>query len=334
MRVPDEMWREGAALLGADVRELAPTLLEFRLDGATVRIRGQTTPFADPVSTEVASDKPLAYRILSEAGLPVPAHAVVDAGDLGTAAAFLERVSPPCIVKPVRGGGGEGITGEVRTTEQLRRALTRAGRFDLRVLIEQQLEGDSYRLLLLDGNVLDVLRRSRPQITGDGIATIQELVFAEYARRIDAGGAAGLKKFVVDLDCLFALERAGRRISSVLPAGESIVIKTATNYNGPGESETVFPPIPRELVEPARVAAEALGVRLAGVDVLTTDPGRPLSESGGVVLEVNPVPGLTHHYNVADPARATRIAAPILQALLQQAGVDGASRRAVRAGRP
>jgi D-alanine-D-alanine ligase-like ATP-grasp enzyme len=311
-RVAEQMWREAAAELGAEVRPLAPTLLEFSLDGATTRIRGQTTPLADPVSTEIAENKALAYQVLAEAGLPVPVHQVVGVENGGSAI----DVPGPWIIKPVGSGGGAGVTGEVRTPAQLRRALVHAWKFDTAAIVEQQADGDTYRLLVLDGKLLDVLRRTRPRITGDGHSTIEELIFREYSRRIGAEGPSGLKHFAVDLDCLFTLERAGRRIDSVLGDGESVVIKTATNYNGPRETETVRGLVPAGLRDAATAAAAALGVRLAGVDIVMSDPARPLAEGGGVVLEANPVPGLTHHYNVADAAGATRIAVPILRALL------------------
>jgi D-alanine-D-alanine ligase-like ATP-grasp enzyme len=48
------------------------------------------------------------------------------------------------------------------------------------------------------------------------------------------------------------------------------------------------------------------------------DVERPLAESNGVVLEVNPIPGLQHHYNVAEPEAATRVAVPVLEALFAQ----------------
>ncbi len=310
-RVAEQMWREAAAELGADVRELAPTLLEFSLDGTTTRIRGQTTPLADPVSTEVAENKALALRILGEAGLPVPAHELLEAG----AGERRTGVQPPWIVKPAGGAGGAGVTGEVRREEQLGRALVHAWKYDSTAIVEQQAEGDTYRVLVLDGEILDVIRRTRPRITGDGCSTIEELIFTEYARRIGAEGPSGLKHLAVDLDCLFTLERAGLEPKSVLADGESAVIKTATNYNGPEETETVDGPAPG-LADASRCAARALGVRLAGVDIVTTDPVKPLAETGGIVLEANPVPGLTHHYNVADSAGATRIAVPILRALL------------------
>jgi cyanophycin synthetase len=312
-RVPDRMWREAAAELGAEVRELAPEVLEFAVGGATTRVRGQTTPFADPVSESVASDKPLAYRLLADAGLPVPEHALMSVRAVADAEAFVARVGGPCIVKPARGGGGAGVTGEVRTPAQLRRALVSAARFDSDVLLEHQVAGDSYRVLLLDGEVLDVIKRARPTITGDGRSTIEELMFREYATRIAADDASGLKPFVVDLDCLFTLAAAGRTIHTVLAAGEAARLKTATNFNSADESETLPAPYPEALIDLARRAATAVGSRLAGVDVVAADSS---AAAGAVVLEVNATPGLTHHYNVADPSSSSRIAVPILAALL------------------
>jgi D-alanine-D-alanine ligase-like ATP-grasp enzyme len=316
-RVPDDMWREAAAELGADVRELAPMLLEFRLGQAVTRVRGQTTPFADPISEAVASDKPVAYRVLAEAGVPVPRHELAGIGQRGAAEQFLVRTGGPCVVKPARGRGGSGITGEVRTAAQMRRALVSAGRFDRQAIIEQQYPGDSYRLLILDGEILDIIKRPRPRVVGDGRSTIEALMFRQYDRRIKDEGPSGLKPLSVDLDCLFTLEQSGHTVRDVLAPGASVTIKTVTNYNGPEECLTVPPPYPEVMVTLARRAAAALAVRLGGVDLVADE------EANAVVLEVNAIPGLTHHYNVADAVRAQHIAVPILASLLQAGAGSG-----------
>jgi D-alanine-D-alanine ligase-like ATP-grasp enzyme len=313
-RVAELMWREAADELGADMRELGPGLFEFRLGERHARVLGQNTPFANAVAEALASDKPLAYRVLADAGLPTPHHALVSVGDGAQASDFLAGAQGPLVVKPARGRGGAGVTGGVRSPMQLRKALVSAGRYAAEALIEQQVDGDSYRLLLLDGEVLDVIARSRPTVIGDGQRTIEELMFEQYARRIATDAPSGLKPLVVDLDCLFTLERAGLGIRSVPADGASVTIKTATNFNAPEETRTVHPPYPEAFVSLARRAAAALDVRLAGVDLVASDGGET------VVLEVNPVPGLTHHYNVAEPQRATPVAVPILRSLLVSNG--------------
>jgi D-alanine-D-alanine ligase-like ATP-grasp enzyme len=315
----ETIWAEAAQELGAELRQISPRLFRFRRDGVTVHVLGQRTPFADPVSIELASEKHLSYDLIAGAGVPVPARVVVAPDDHRAARAFLEEGPVPCVVKPVRGGGGQGVTASVMTGAQLVRAMGRGGLTGRDLLIERQVEGDHYRILLLDGEVLDVLRRDRPQVVGDGDSTIEQLMFAEYARRLASTAPDGLKPFPVDLDCLFTLERAGLHLNTVLPEGNVTIVKSATNISGSRECTTFRGSVSAQLVAEACAAAAALGVRLGGVDIVTTDPSASLVESGGVVLEVNPIPGLVHHYNVADPAAATRVAVPILAALFENA---------------
>jgi glutathione synthase/RimK-type ligase-like ATP-grasp enzyme len=65
-------------------------------------------------------------------------------------------------------------------------------------------------------------------------------------------------------------------------------------------------------VNEARRSVEAIGLRLAGVDVIAESITTSLAASGGVLLEVNGGPGLHHHYLVSDPNGATDVCTPIL----------------------
>jgi cyanophycin synthetase len=313
------MWSEAATALGASFRELTPWLFEFSRDGLAVHVLGQRTPFADPVSIELASAKDLTYELLARAGVRVPEYIVVHRSDRHAAYAFLETGPAPLVVKPARGGGGgRGVTPSIETGSQLERALRHAGSTSELVLVERQAVGEHFRFLLLDGEVLDVIRRGRPEVVGDGTSTIEELMFAEYERRLETDTTEGMKPFPVDLDCLFTLERQGLHLSSRPAEGATVVVKSATNVSGGPACVPLREPVAHEVVAEVRAAAAAVGVRLAGVDVVAPDVGRPLASSNGVVLEVNPIPGLQHHYNVAEPEAATRVAIPVLEALFAQ----------------
>lgn len=317
------MWEDAAQTLGAELRRCSPTVLEFRLGAARAHVtHGMTTSFADRVSGELVLDKPLTLGLLAEAGLPVPAHVTLERSERALARDFLERIGGFVVVKPAHGAGGGGVVGHVATPEQLDAALRSSGRYCERVLLEEQLPGDAYRLTLLDGQLLDVVRREHPTILGDGHSTIAELIGDEYERRIASGGDTwGFKPLELDLDCLFTLAAAGLEPASVLPAGAAARIRTASNFSGPERSFTAGDEVSASLVEAARRAAELVSMRLAGVDVVVADPTLPL-EAGGALLEVN-APGLHHHYNVADRSGACAIAVPILAALL---GVDDPGR--------
>jgi D-alanine-D-alanine ligase-like ATP-grasp enzyme len=313
------MWRDAAVAVGADVRRLGPSLLEVRRGDAVTRIaHEQTTPFCDQVAFQLASDKASAHRVIAEAGVPVPEQAVVGAGEYALAEASLAGMTAPLIVKPARGSGGAGVVGHIRTRSQLRHALHDVWRYGSAAVLQRQIVAPTFRLLFLDGELLDVLRRPVPCVVGNGRSAVSTLVSLEARRRIAAGGVArGLPHLEIDLDCLFTLESIGYGPRSVPAMGEAVAVRSATNLCAPEETETVVGLLHDSTVEAARHAASAVGVRLAGVDVVTESPGSPLQDSGGAVLEVNPVPGLTQHYLVANRAERRDVAVPVLERLLE-----------------
>jgi D-alanine-D-alanine ligase-like ATP-grasp enzyme len=320
------LWRDAADQLGADVRELslsdelAPPIFEFRLAGAVTRVYGQQTPFVERPSTAVTSDKPLTYGLLTEAGIPVPEHVVIDARDFAAALSFLERGPVPCLVKPATGRGGEGVIGSIRTPSQLRRALLHASAESSVLLVERQLDGDQLRAVVLQGEILVVLRRVRPRVLGDGEASVAELMRREYEARLKVEGAAGLKPFRIGLDCVHTLEEQGLSLRSVPPADASLTVMTATNFGGTRDSEAIASPFSMALEAEVVKAADVLGVRLAGVDLITPDPSRSLASSAGAILDVGSAPAL---HNLGDASTALPVLVAILRALLTDARAAG-----------
>ncbi len=115
--VAEGMWREAALAIGADFRTISNTTYEFRRGSARAFVDSQTTPLADPVSQKLADDKPLAYDLLSEAGVPVPTRVVVSSDAHTAGARFAEEVGGPVLVKPARGFGGAGDVRAARAEE-------------------------------------------------------------------------------------------------------------------------------------------------------------------------------------------------------------------------
>jgi cyanophycin synthetase len=314
----ERIWREAAERVHASFAELAPGLFECRRDGAVARVYQQLVALDDPVTLRVALDKALVHRLLGQVGVRIPEHLEFDAADPGPALEFLARAGGSCVVKPAAGtGGGSGTTTDIAAPEELLRARLHAGAG--RLLIERQVEGAVYRLLLLDGELLDVVRSVPGHLVGDGRASVEQLIARENERRLRAAGAAKLSPLGVNLDMVIALERAGLTLSSVPAAGRRVRLGTVTNNNLVEDNETFHGELAQEILTQARTAQRAVGLRLAGVDVITPDPSLPLAQAGGVINEVNGTPGLHHHYLVADPRRATPVAVPVLERVLAEA---------------
>lgn len=314
------IWGEAAEAIGAEISELPGGFLEIRTGGARTRVQDNLVMLDDAVTLRFALQKTLVSTLLAGHGLPVPEWAEFDSGDLSAALQFMTSGPVPCVVKPVASSGGYAVTSGIRTEADLLRARLRAARVDRRLMIERQAQGVMYRFLLLEGELLDVVRRHPPRVVGDGRSTIGELIAAENRRRIADRHREMLWPLRVDLDCVLTLQSAGLSLSSVPASGQAVAVKTVVSQSTTRDNETVREEISPELVAEARRAAELVGMRLAGVDVITPDIGASLANAGGVILEVNGPPGLNYHYDVADPANATRVAIPILKRLLTVSG--------------
>jgi cyanophycin synthetase len=220
------------------------------------------------------------------------------------------------VVKPADGAGGGGVTCSVESADDLGRAWIAASRLASRILVERAVPGDEYRLLFLDGRLLDVVRRAPPSLTGDGRSTVGDLIAVENQRRLDDGGRSEVTRLLhVDLECELTLRSHQLSLGSVPGKDSAVTAKRAVSDNARSQNVTVRE-LSDDLVATAAVAAGETRLRLAGVDLVTPDPTRPLRDAGGVVLEVNGTPGLHYHYQVADREGATQVAVPILEALL------------------
>ena len=94
---------------------------------------------------------------------------------------------------------------------------------------------------------------------------------------------------------LTVLAEQGYDPDSVPPAGAVVLIRRNANLSTGGTATDVTDEVHPEVAACAVDAARAIGLDIAGVDIVARDIGRPLQEQGGVIVEVNAGPGLRMH---------------------------------------
>lgn len=313
----ERAWREAAEELGATLRTLGSGFQEITLDGVRTLVNDNASAIDDPVMLDLLSDKPLTYKLLAEESLPIPPHAVFSLKRFEVAAEFLRNSPTPCVVKPARGtGGGRGITTGIRTRSELARAAAGAAAYCDDVVIERQVAGENYRLLYLDGELIDSFIREAPSVTGDGRSTVRELVRRANAERCEKGAGISQVLLTIDMDMKRTLTGQGLTLRSVPPAKHRVVLKTVVNENRGDDNATATHRLCPSIIEDGARAVRATGVRLGGVDVITRDPGVPLAEAGGVIIEVNAPPNYYYHYHKRDGAFP--VAVHVLKRLLAE----------------
>ncbi len=310
-----QIWTTAADRAGARVRETAGGFLQVSRGPATTLVRENLTELDSPVVLERAGDRLASAAHLAAAGLPVTDALGYTPADSGPALEFL-RTHGTCVVKPAYGtGAGRGVTCDVRTVDEFVRASLSAVRHCPELVIERQLQGAEYRLLVLDGTVVGAVRRSPPEVVGDGRSSVVDLVLAENQRRLDAQGREGLFLLGLGLDACLALRRQGLSPASVPESGRRVTVARAVNSGSAAEAEAVQPT--PALVADAVAAARALDLRLASVEIATPQPEWGVAAAGAGLIEVNSTPGLSYHYQVRDPSRAQPVADLVLDAVLR-----------------
>lgn len=307
-------WSDAARTLGAETQSPGDNFLRISRRGHSTTVFLNYTCLDDPVSLRLAGQKAIVNRLVSERNIPVPPFCAFDLKAQRQAHSFLAEHGE-CVVKPASGtGGGQGVTTGIRKRSDLNRAIVRAAGFGTQMLIEKQVAGHNVRLLFLDGVLLDAVQRNAPAVTGDGRHSVRQLVALNNAERLSRGGEFAQTMLFIDADAKNTLRKQQRHPGSVLSRGESVLVKTVINDNTADDNVTVTDVISDDIVETARSAAAAVGLRLAGVDIIAADLTQDLRTSGGVVLEVNSTPGLHFHYAKRDGPR--EVAVPILEACL------------------
>jgi cyanophycin synthetase len=284
------------------------------------RVRTAETDATSAIAEDIAQDKELTRLLLRTVGVSVPwGRPVEDAEDAWKAA---EEMGLPVVVKPQYGNHGRGVATNLMTREQVERAHAAAREEGSSIMVEQYIEGDDYRLLVIGGRLVAASLREPANVIGDGKSTITQLV-AEVnkdPRRSD-GHATSLSFIKLDTVGLGVLHEQGFTPDAIPPAGQRVLIRRNGNLSTGGTATDVTDRVHPDVAARAVDAARVVGLDVAGVDVVSLDISRPLEEQGGVV-EVNAGPGLRMHHEPS-AGKPRPVGEAILAMLFPSAGSTG-----------
>ncbi len=284
--IADEAIRRGiwVEVLDAETGEMRLTH-----GGRAVITRESLSEFTSAIAMCRCDDKRLTRRLVSEAGITVPRArlATFDDDDFE----FMKDVGE-VVVKPTRGEQGKGITVGV-TVEQgaaeLAAAIARAREEFHEVLIEQRVNGNDLRLVVIDGRVVAAALRLPPEVIGTGEHTVRDLIVAESRRR--SAATAGESRIPLDALTEATVAERGWQFDDVLPQGLRLCVRHTANLHQGGTIHDVTPEVNQELCRVAVTAAEAIGIPVTGIDLLVPD----VTGQEYAFIEANERPGLANH---------------------------------------
>ncbi|MCB1326788.1 MAG: N-acetylglutaminylglutamine synthetase [Leptospiraceae bacterium] len=281
--IVDEARQRG---IGVEILDAEGGYFALTLGSRRIVCRESLTELTTAIALSRCDDKAVTRRLLEQSDLRVPNQ--TKAGSAEHNRRFLETHGL-IVVKPARGEQGRGIAVRIQTEEAMEAAIEEALNHCETVLLEQYVEGQDLRIIVIDGQVAAAAIRLPPVLSGTGRHSVRQLL-AKYNRRRRAA-TGGESSVPLDGETERCVREAGYGFDDVLPEGVQIRARHTANLHTGGTIQDVTAALNPELAQVAVRAAVAIEIPLVGMDLLVND----VTGTDYVVIEANERPGLANH---------------------------------------
>lgn len=269
---------------------------------------GQSLPLNSSVSLALAKYKDITKQIFAKIGISTPRGFLCS-----NVSEALRRVEEgkeakyPLVVKPNSAALGEGVTVGVHNKEELLEAIKFVQKEHRRFIVEEFAPGDDYRLLVLDGEVIAAARRVPPFVVGDSNSTLGVLI-NQFKSKIN-------KDLMIDSEVERNLREQKVGFESIIDRDRKIQLRKNANVHTGGICEDMTDKVADKFKKIAVKVTQELGLRLSGVDIMTSDIS--MENASYYMTEVNGVPSYDIHEEpmIGKPRHVTRL---ILEAVFKE----------------
>lgn len=259
-------------------------------------------------ASEMAKDKDYAAFYMRQMGYPVPegdafysdkwCRVIGSEKDINAAYCYAKQLGFPVIVKPNSRSQGVGVAkvyNKREFVESIRFVFENVK--DKVALVQKPVEGDDYRIVVLDDNVISAYRRHPLTVVGDGSKTVLQLAKDTEQKLLSLG-----RRVSIDLEEIRIRHKLKRNKMSpdyILEDQRAINLLDNSNLSTGGEAEDVTEIIHEDYKRFAVGLTRDMGLRLCGVDLMTTGSiNEPIFDP--TVIEVNAAPGLDHYAEIGE----------------------------------
>jgi D-alanine-D-alanine ligase-like ATP-grasp enzyme len=255
-----------------------------------------TSPLATPYMGYLAAeDKVLTYSLLSSRSINMPFSEVLSYDDPVEGVKYLLNEYGPVVVKPVAMNHGDGVTIGVKDETGLEKAVRyarEAAKGEMDVIVQQQVEGQEFRFLVVDGKVAAIASRLAPYVIGDGAHTIEELI-GEKNKDPRRSNEHTSELTLISMDEVRTVK--GEAFLGLVPEkGQKEEVLHTSNLSRGGEAVDYTEKASSALKKLAIDAARGCFLSVAGVDIITKDIGAETVDDS-YVIEINKEPGIRMH---------------------------------------
>ncbi len=262
----------------------------------------------------VSSDKDYAAYFLKKMGYPMPEGEAFHSDEWRTqidskrdwrsARAYAKKLGYPVIVKPNSKSQGKGVV-LANNASELADALKEIFTYDRIALVQKQIVGHDYRIVILDGVVISSYERIPLSVTGDGRSTILELLKKRQAefKRIGRDTKINVKDPRIRANIakqgvpLLTTHKQGDALLTVPQKAQRVQLLDNANLSSGGDAIDVTEIMHAGWKKLSAKIARDMNLRFTGVDlIIPGDIAKPPDDY--CILEVNDSPGLDNYATI------------------------------------
>ncbi len=259
-----------------------------------------TYPFTHSGLVNLSVRKDVAYAFLKNRNISVPATYMIKQGDVDreeieTIIASHKKL----IVKPVDASLSRGLTLDLDKIEDVLPALELAFEQSDKAhaaLIQEQVDGQELRFVVMRGKVEAVILRESPRVVGDGASSIRQLIIEENKLRKDiVVPYLSYPQLTADIiDASFLSDTSVPEIGNVVELGRGTMIRSgASIYN-------IMEQVDASYLRLAESIATYIGAAFIVLDVFVKDHSVPMTPVNYSFIEFNTAPELKMFYSCRD----------------------------------
>ncbi|KKS23926.1 MAG: hypothetical protein UU82_C0016G0008 [Candidatus Nomurabacteria bacterium GW2011_GWC2_41_8] len=296
-----------------------PPSLKLRRTSKTILFDGLPRPgFKESPALKWMDNKGIMKVKFLKEGLPI-ANGGVAFTKRGALKIF-NSIAKPVITKPNLGSRSRHTMIHINTGEGLIAGFKKAKKLSPLVVIEEELRGYLFRGTLIGGKLAGVVRRDQPEVTGDGMHTLKELM-EEENKRPERNGPI-FHKIIVDKEMEIELKRENITMDDVPETGKVVTFSQKTSRSCGGTTTEVTDIVHLENVEMLEHVARFLDDPLIGVDFIIEDITKSWKEEQHCgIIECNSLPFIDlHHYPLF--GKPNNVAGKLWDLVLPESKID------------
>jgi cyanophycin synthetase len=251
------------------------------------------------MSQNIQRDKWLTNTVLNRLQLPVAKWSVVDSEQ--HLKEIFDDYKKPVVIKPTGLTGGSGVSTGIKDIQKALDAYRYASKlisakqrsaWQTKIMIQEQVEGEDYRLLVIDGKLTIATKRVPAAVVGDGKKTIKQLIDEtnKDPRRDVLDPTHTLKPIVIDEPLKDYLTQQGLTLEDIPAKGKTVPVRKEASMSRGGITEDFTEKVHPQIKYVVESLARSLRAFILGVDVLCKDISKPLTGGNGSIIECNTMP--------------------------------------------